>query len=223
MVDLNIIRKKFPMLAELSLQEEIEKIGQLHEFEVGDMIMDYGQFIRFIPLVVDGTIKVLRQSAESGNEIFLYYLNAGETCAMAFTCCMMHKKSEIRTIAEDKTTIISIPLKNMDEWMAKYPSWKNFIMISYNNRFHELFNALDNIAFLKMDERLLKYLANKSKTLDSRELEVTHQEIARELNASREAVSRLLKKLERANLIKLGRNKISLQKSPELLEAFALN
>ena len=223
MVDLNIIRKKFPMLAELSLQEEIAKVGQLYEFEAGDMIMDYGQFIRFIPLVVDGTIKVLRQSAESGNEIFLYYLNAGETCAMAFTCCMMHKKSEIRTVAEDRTTIISIPLKNMDEWMTKYPSWKNFIMISYNNRFHELFNALDNIAFLKMDERLLKYLANKSKTLDSRELEVTHQEIARELNASREAVSRLLKKLERANLIKLGRNKISLQKSPELLEAFALN
>ena len=96
-------------------------------------------------------------------------------------------------------------------------------MISYNSRFQELFNALDNIAFLRMDERLLKYLANKSKTLESKELEITHQEIARELNASREAVSRLLKKLERANLIHLVRNKIILTKSPEQLEDFALD
>ena len=96
-------------------------------------------------------------------------------------------------------------------------------MISYNNRFQELFNALDNIAFLRMDERLLKYLANKSRTLSSKELGITHQEIARELNASREAVSRLLKKLERANLLSLGRNKITLLKSPEQLEDFALD
>ena len=211
------------MLAELALQEAIAQVGEEHEFEPGEVIMDYGVYIRFVPLVIDGSIKVLRQSAESGNELFLYYLNAGETCAMAFTCCMMHKKSEIRTIAEDKTTIISIPLKSMEDWMSRYPSWKNFIMISYNNRFQELFNALDNIAFLRMDERLLKYLANKSRTLSSKELGITHQEIARELNASREAVSRLLKKLERANLLSLGRNKITLLKSPEQLEDFALD
>jgi CRP/FNR family transcriptional regulator, anaerobic regulatory protein len=223
MVDLNIVRKKFPMLAELALQDAIAEVGEIHEFDAGEMIMDYGDYIRFVPLVVEGTIKVLRQSAESGNELFLYYLNAGETCAMAFTCCMMHRKSEIRTIAEDKTTIISIPLKSMEDWMTRYPSWKNFIMISYNNRFQELFNALDQIAFLRMDERLLKYLANKSRTLGSKELGITHQEIARELNASREAVSRLLKKLERANLLQLGRNKILLHKSPEQLEDFSLD
>ena len=139
---------------------------------------------------------------------------------MAFTCCMMNRKSEIKTIAEDKTSIISIPLKSMEDWMSRYQSWKNFIMISYNNRFQELFNALDQIAFLRMDERLLKYIANKSRTLHSKELGITHQEIARELNASREAISRLLKKLERANLLQLGRNKIILLKSPEYLEDY---
>lgn len=223
MIDLNIVRKKFPMLAELALQHAIAEVGDIHEFDAGEMIMDYGDYIRFVPLVVEGTVKVLRQSAESDNELFLYYLNAGETCAMAFTCCMMHRKSEIKTVAEDKTTIISIPLKSMEDWMTRYPSWKNFIMISYNNRFQELFNALDQIAFLGMDERLLKYLANKARTLGSKELGITHQEIARELNASREAVSRLLKKLERANLLQLGRNKILLLKSPEQLEDFSLD
>jgi len=220
MVDINIIRKKFPLITELALQEAIAEVGEIHEFEAGSVIMDYGNHIRFVPMVIDGTIKVLRQSADTGNELFLYYLNAGETCAMAFTCCMMHRKSEIRTIAEDKTSIISIPLKNMEDWMSRFQSWKNFIMISYNNRFQELFNALDQIAFLRMDERLLKYLANKSRTIHSKELGITHQEIARELNASREAISRLLKKLERANLLQLGRNKIILLKSPEFLEDY---
>jgi len=223
MIDINIIRKKFPMLAELALQEAIAQVGEEHDFEPGETILDYGDYIRFVPLVLDGTIKVLRQSSESGHELFLYYLNAGETCAMAFTCCMMHKKSEIKTVAEDKTAIISIPLKSMEDWMTRYPSWKNFIMISYNNRFQELFNALDSIAFLRMDERLLKYLANKSRTLGNKEIGTTHQEIAKELNASREAVSRLLKKLERANLLQLGRNKITLNKTPEYLENFTLD
>ena len=142
---------------------------------------------------------------------------------MAFTCCMMHRKSEIRTVAEDEATIITIPLKSMEEWMTKYPSWKNYIMLSYNQRFQELFNALDKIAFLKMDERLLKYLASKSRTLNSKVLEITHQEIARELNASREAISRLLKKLEQSNLLSLGRNKIILNKSPEVLEDWSVD
>jgi CRP/FNR family transcriptional regulator len=223
MVEINLIRKKFPMLAESALQQEISNVGELLTFEAGETIMDYGNYIRFVPLVVEGTIKVLRQSAETENELFLYYLNGGDTCAMAFTCCMMHRKSEIRTVAEEEATIITIPLKSMEEWMTKYPSWKNYIMLSYNQRFQELFNALDKIAFLKMDERLLKYLASKSRTLNSKVLEITHQEIARELNASREAISRLLKKLEQSNLLSLGRNKIILNKSPEVLEDWSVD
>jgi CRP/FNR family transcriptional regulator len=223
MVEIQLIKKNFPEITELALQQAISNVGEIIEFEVGAVIMNYGSIIRSLPLVVEGSIKVLRQSAESDNELFLYYLNPGETCAMAFTCCMMHKKSEIRTIAEEKTKIISIPLKFMEDWMSKFPSWKNFVMTSYNKRFQELFSALDKIAFLKMDERLLKYLATKSKNLNSKELEITHQEIAKELNASREAVSRLLKKLEQFNLIKLGRNKITLVKSADQLENWSLD
>ncbi len=218
MIDIQTVRKSFPMITELALQEAIAENGEWYDFKAGDVIMDYGDYIRFVPLVVSGSVKVLRQS-ENGDELFLYYLNGGETCAMAFTCCMMHRKSEIRTIAEEDTSVISIPLKEMDDWMTRFSSWKNFVMLSYNNRFQELFNALDSIAFLKMDERLLRYLANKARTIETQEFNITHQEIARELNASREAISRLLKKLERKNLLELGRNKIKLIKSPDELEA----
>ena len=222
MVDLQIIRKKLSAINELGLQEAIAEAGELRDYAAGQTILDYGDYIRFVPIVVNGSIKVLRQS-ENGNELFLYYLNEGETCAMAFTCCMMHKKSEIKTIAEEDTTIIMVPLKSMEDWMTRFPAWKNYVMLSYNSRFQELFNALDNIAFLKLDERLLKYLSNKANITDSLELSITHQDIARELNASREAVSRLLKKLERMNLLRLGRNKITLLKSAETLASFAFD
>ncbi|WCL82709.1 Crp/Fnr family transcriptional regulator [Saprospira sp. CCB-QB6] len=213
----HLVRKSFPLLTELELQNEIVASSTLKSFEANEMLMDYGDYIRYVPLVIEGSVKVLRQS-EDGNELFLYYLNGGDTCAMAFTCCMMRRKSEIRTITEEPSQIIFIPLQKMEDWMGQYHSWREFVMTSYNNRFEELFTALDNIAFLKMDERLLRYLASKARSLGQNSLSTTHQEIARELNASREAVSRLLKKLERNKLLKLGRNRIDLLLEPEELE-----
>lgn len=217
MVDIHLLRKKIPVITELALLEEIVAVSSLIEFEHGDLLLDYGNYVRYVPIVLEGSLKVLRQSAK-GDELFLYYLNEGDTCAMAINCCMMQRKSEVRSIAEDKTTVLSIPLKFMDIWMDQYTNWKNYILSSYNKRFHELFLALDSIAFLKMDERLLKYLATKSRSQNSLILQVTHQEIAHELNASREAVSRLLKKLEHKELLQLGRHKIELKKQPTELE-----
>ena len=122
----------------------------------------------------------------------------------------MNKKSEIRTVAEEDTTIIGIPIRYMDEWMSQYQSWKNFIMRSYDNRMVELVKTIDSIAFKKMDERLLDYLEAKSEAINSRVINTTHQEIAYDLNASREAISRLLKQMEKEKLVTLGRNKIEL-------------
>jgi CRP/FNR family transcriptional regulator len=217
-MELNELKRIFPVISETKLQEIILETGTLKSYEAGDEIMHYGEYIRFVPLIVKGTIKVLRQSPDTGHEVFLYNLQAGETCAMAFTCCMMNKKSEIKTIADEATEILAIPIKKMDEWMSTFPSWKNFIMLSYNSRFHELINALDSIAFLKLDVRLIKILSKKSAQNLNKEILITHQELANELNASREAISRLLKKLEILGLIQLGRNRISLVKTAEEIE-----
>lgn len=213
-MDLNILQAlyaKFPQIAEKPLQEEIARIGKIMRFRAGQTIMDAGDYVRIIPLVLEGVIKVVRED-ESGNELFLYYLQPGETCSMSFTCCLAHKKSEIRASAEEDCIVIAIPVRYVDEWMTRYQSWKNYVMRTYDQRMMELIHTIDNIAFKRMDERLLDLLKKKAEAVGSRTILVTHQEIAYDLNASREAVSRLLKQLENEGTVRLGRNKIELTK-----------
>ncbi len=203
------IKNYFPEITELELQEKIAEYGTPIDYNPGDVIMDYGQYIRFVPMVAEGTIKVLREDDE-GNELVLYYVKEGETCAMSLTCCMANKKSAIKAVAEDDVRIIAIPVKYMDQWYTEHPSWKNFTMNTYQHRFEEMLEALDQVAFKKMDERLERYLEDKSTIQGSRTLNMSHQDIARELNTSREVVSRLLKKLEHLGRVSLGRNRIEL-------------
>jgi CRP/FNR family transcriptional regulator len=202
-----LLLKNYPQIAERELQEEIVAVGKIMQFRAGETIMDYGAYIRMIPLIIKGSIKVQREN-EDGQELFLYYLQPGETCTMTFTCCMMNKRSVIKTIAEEDTEFIGIPMRYMDPWMSKYQSWKNFVMLSYDNKMAELVETIDEIAFKKMDERLLNYLEKKVQATNSNLIQATHQEIAYDLNASREAISRLLKQLEKEGQVKLGRNKI---------------
>jgi len=206
---LKYIRDEYPQLAEKSLQEEIASVGRVVTFKSGEIILEIGSYIKSMPLIISGLIKAVREDS-ADNEIFLYYLSNGETCSMSFTCCLMNKKSEIRTIAEEDTLLISIPSKYMDEWLSKYVSWRNWVMKSYEMRMQELLKTIDSIAFQKMDERLLTYLQNKAKKLNAKIIHTTHQEIAYDLNASREAISRLLKQLENEKFVILGRNKIEM-------------
>lgn len=206
---MDLLRKHYPQLAERGLQEEIVNIGKLLFFKAGETIMDYGSYVKLIPLVIQGSLKVIREG-DNGQEVFLYYLEPGDACTMSFTCCLMNKKSQIRAVAEEDTLIIGIPVRQMDDWMTRYQSWKNFVMLSYDNRLLELVKTIDSIAFQRMDERLMQYLQRKAEVTNSKEINATHQEIAYDLNASREAISRLLKQLEKEGFLKLGRNKIVL-------------
>lgn len=206
---MDMVQNRFPQLAEPALIQEIAEHGQLMKFSAGEIIQDTGSYIRLVPLVIEGSIKVSREE-EDGREIFLYYLNGGQTCSMSFSCCMMQKKSNLRTLAEEDTTLVGIPIRYVDDWMNKYVSWKNFVMRSYDDRLNEMINTIDSIAFRRMDERLLDYLEKKSEANGGDVIRATHQEIAYDLNASREAVSRLLKQMERDGMVKLGRNQIQL-------------
>jgi len=204
-----ILRQNFPQLAEVELQREIALHGKFYTYKKGEIIVDYGHYIKLVPLLISGRIKVLREN-EEGKEILLYYLQAGESCSMSFTCCMTNKKSFIKTIAEEDTTLIGIPVQYMDDWMRRFQSWKNFVMRSYDLRMLELVKVIDSIAFTNMDKRLWEYLQKKSMTGKTDIVKVTHKEISTDLNASREAISRLLKNLEKKEKIQLGRNQITL-------------
>ena len=144
----SLLLKNFSEIAERPLQEEIVQVGRLMSYRAGEVIMEIGSYVRMVPLVVKGSVKVVREDPD-GREIFLYYLQAGEACSMSFTCCMMNKQSVIRTEAVEDTTIIGIPIQYVDRWMSQYQSWKNFIMTSYDNRLLEMVKVIDNTTYIK--------------------------------------------------------------------------
>ncbi|MAC95862.1 MAG: Crp/Fnr family transcriptional regulator [Flavobacteriales bacterium] len=201
------LQEKYAHLFEDELLEEMNQVATFKEIKAGDKLIDFGAYVRSMPLIVSGAIKVLRED-ENGDELLLYFIEAGETCAMTMTCCLGNTKSEVRAIAELDSKLIMLPVQKMEEWMGKYKSWRNFVLNSYQARMTELLNTIDKIAFLKMDERLLNYLEEKVKVSKDKFINSTHQEIAYELNTSRVVISRLLKRLENDGLIELQRNRI---------------
>lgn len=209
---INIVHivQHFPTLTERNLRNEILEKGIVFSFAAGDVLMDYGRHISHIPLIIKGGLRILREDETSGKEVFLYYLKTGDTCAMSMTCCSQKKKSEIKAIAEDNTQLIMIPVENMEIWLKKYPSWKNFIFETYQNSYEKLMTNIKAISFQKLDQRLLAYLREKAIINHKTTFQITHQEIAHELNSSREAISRLLKRMEQEQIVKLGRNFIKL-------------
>ena len=206
-----LVQQYFPHLSEPQLQDKIAEYGRLVTCQEGEVIMDFGGYIREVPLVIEGSIKVVRED-EDGNELFLYYLQSQESCSMSFSCCMMKKRSEIRAVTEEKTTFIAIPTQYVDSWITEFTSWKNFVMRTYNDRLYDLVKVIDSIAFSNMDERLLEYLEKRALATSSKTIHATHQEIAYDLNTSRVVVSRLMKKLENAGYVKGGRNQLDVLK-----------
>lgn len=192
-----------------ALLQEIEQFGTYHSFKDGDLIMDYGKYIRMMPIVLKGTVKVYRLD-DNGNEILLYYLSSSESCSMAYSCCVEAKKSEVKAIAEDDVELIAIPHVKLDDWLCKFPDWKNYIMRSFNERFIELLKSVESIAFHKLDERLIVYLKEKKRVTGSSVIKASHYLIADELSTSRVVVSRLLKQLENEKKVILYRNEIKL-------------
>ncbi|WP_299051237.1 Crp/Fnr family transcriptional regulator [uncultured Polaribacter sp.] len=201
------LKNNFGYLFEESLLNEINQVGTYKDVPEGYKMMDIGDYVRSMPLLISGAIKILREDND-GDELLLYFLEKGDTCAMTLTCCIGQTKSEIRAIAETDATLIMIPIQKMEEWSGKYKSWRNFVFESYHNRLNEMFSTIDSIAFLKMDERLLKYLKEKSRIAKDNIIHSTHQEIAYELHTSRVVISRLLKKLENLGKLELHRNHI---------------
>jgi CRP/FNR family transcriptional regulator len=201
------LQEAYGYIFEDALIEEIDEVGIYKSFKKNDVIIEIGDFLKSMPLLISGAIKVLREDNE-GDELILYFLERGDTCAMTLTCCIGNAKSEIRAIAESDTELFMIPVQKMEEWTAKYTSWRHFVFQSYQDRLSEMLDTVDTIAFMKMDERVMKYLRDKAKINRNEKLKVTHQQVAYDLHTSRVVISRILKKLELDKKIKLHRNAI---------------
>ena len=194
---------------EPDLLEEMETVSKFVSAKEGETVLDIGQISRTIPLLLEGTLKISRTDSD-GKELLLYYVNANESCAMTFTCCMQQFPSEIKATSETALKYVAIPITVMDSWMQKYSTWKSFVMRTIRSRFNELLNAIDQLAFQKMDDRLVHTLKEKSKATGSSLIHISHEQLANEMASSREVVSRLLKKLEIDNKVLLYRNQIKL-------------
>jgi CRP/FNR family transcriptional regulator len=201
----------FKEIFEPDLIKELNAKSTFSEVKSGDVILNIGETVRQIPIILKGSVKVSRID-EEGKELLLYYVNPKESCAMTFTCCMQQFPSEIKAVAEEDVEMLSVPIKVMDEWLVKFPSWKSFVMKTIHHRFNELLRTIDQIAFQKLDERLISYLKDKSKATHSTLVNLSHQQIADELATSRVVISRLLKKLENDKKLLLYRNQIKLLK-----------
>ena len=205
----DILDQAYSYIFEEALLDEIAKVAIYKEFKADDYLIEIGDYIKTMPLLLTGAIKILRED-ENGDELLLYFLERGDTCAMTLTCCMGQSKSRIRAIAETDGAMLMIPVEKMEEWLTKYKTWRNFVFDSYNVRLNEMLEAIDTLAFMNLDERLYKYLTDKAKVIGDTEIKNTHQEIAYEMHTSRVVISRLLKALEMQRKIKLHRNKIEI-------------
>lgn len=208
-LDIQTLQKHFGNTFEANLLQELAEIGNYMEVEEGFTLMRPGGYIRSVPILLSGSVKILRADAD-GREALLYYLGGLDSCAMSLTCCLDRRQSEITAMADEKTRLIAIPVEKVEEWISKYPSWKQFVFTTYQKRFEDLLSAIDQIAFHKLDERLLGLLNRKSKQCGCSVFNITHEELGQELATSREVISRLLKQLEKLGRVKLSRNKIEL-------------
>jgi CRP/FNR family transcriptional regulator len=206
----DLLRSHYPVF-ENELVEEIETTSEFRTFPANSQLMRRGQYIRSTMLILSGLVKVYREDDE-GNEFLMYYLKPGEACALSMVCAARHEASPIVAKTVSETEVLMVPIETMADWMGKYKSWYQFVIETYRSRFDELLVTIDSVAFRSMDERLEFYLKRAKDVQGKTTIEISHQEIAHELNTSREVISRLLKKMEQRGLVSLHRNAIEVLK-----------
>ncbi|CAM3068007.1 Crp/Fnr family transcriptional regulator [Flavobacterium frigoris] len=202
------LKKTFPTFSN-ELIQDIQNNASIQSFKAGDVIMRTGQYINYTMLITKGQLKVFREG-ENGGEFLMYYLQPGQACAVSMICASKSQTSQIMAKAVDDVELIMVPLSLMEKWMMEHRTWYEFVIFTYRIRFEELLEVVDSIAFRAMDERLEFYLKRHSDACGCKDLKLSHQDIATELNTSREVISRLLKKMEQRELVKLHRNHIEL-------------
>ena len=206
-----IIRDKldeyYASIFEKELIDEIVKVSILDKYKHGEILIDIGENMTHIPLILSGAVKIIRQEKQ-GDELVLYFLERGDTCAISFINCINRKESIFRAVVDIDIEAIFLPVEHIDGWLAKYKSWRHFIIDSYHFRLIEMVESIDSLAFMNMNQRLMKYLSDKAKVKQDVNLEITHQEIADDLNTSRVVVTRLLKQLHEEGKVYSTRNQV---------------
>ncbi len=191
------------------LEKEVQANSQRKNFSAETVLVQSNSYVRSIPVVLSGSIRMMRQD-EDGREILLYYIKPGESCIMSFLAGIHDDTSKISAVIEEDAEILMVPVAKASEWVKVYPEWADFIFKLYHKRFEELLSVINAVAFQKLDDRIVQLLKKKAGIYQSKEINITHQQLAEELGTTREVISRLLKQMEKQQMVTLSRNKISL-------------
>jgi CRP/FNR family transcriptional regulator len=206
-----ILREKlsdyYSNIFEEELIDEIVKVGFIEKVKSGNLMIDIGEDMTHIPLILSGVVKIIRKE-QGGEELVIYFLERGDTCAISFVNCINRKKSIFKGVVENDMEAIFLPVYKIDDWLVRFKSWRFFIIDSYHFRLIEMVESIDSLAFMNMNQRIFKYLTDKAKINRDVDLIITHQQIADDLNTSRVVVTRLLKQLHEDGKIYSTRNKI---------------
>jgi CRP/FNR family transcriptional regulator len=206
---LQLLQDHLGYVLEAGLLEEMAQVAKVRETATDEIVVNVGDHLQMIPIVIEGSIKISREN-DNSEELLLYYIEGGDTCAMSLQCCTRKIDSQIKATSMEPSLLLMFPAEYMEHWLDQYKSWRQYILDSYHTRMLELMESIDAIAFMNLDQRLLKYLFDQAKILGSVEINLTHQKVADDLHSSRVVISRLLKQLEVKGEIKLLRNKIIL-------------
>ena len=194
----------FPAL----LEQELEANSIRKTLPADTILLQENTYIRSIPIVLSGSIRVMRQDDE-GREILLYYIKPGESCIMSFLAGIHEDTSKVRAVVEEEAEVLFVPVAKASEWIRQFPEWTDFIFKLYHQRFEELLSVVNAIAFQQLDQRIMELLKKKVQIYQSSQIAITHQQLAEELGTTREVISRLLKQMEKKAMIRLSRNKIT--------------
>jgi len=204
-----LLNRIFPHINDPKLIEELAEIGQVIDLPKGYVVLDEGQYIEYIPLVLDGLIKVRRKN-EDNKEVYLYYLTSGESCAMTLSSCLKRQKSKIIANVIEPTKLLLIPSSKIFFFMKNYVNWSEFVLETFQIKFDDAISAIERLAFMNLEEQIIDLLLTKSHIYETGTISVTHEALAKDLSTSRVIVSRILKKLEKEGQVKLGHKEITI-------------
>ncbi len=204
----NPILKKLSFFSDTELQEEVFDNAKFLSVKKGDVIVKEGQYVKFLPIVLEGTIRVYQQKED--REILLYHVRAEETCTMSLAAAYFNNKSSSHGVAIEATEMLIFPSEMITKWQLKYPSWNKYVMRMFRSRYDELINSFEKIAFENINVRVIEYLRKKCETESTNKIHISHQNLALDIGTTRVVISRILKQYERENKIKLFRGVIQL-------------
>ena len=200
----------FPFSPEL--QQEIINNSKILNFKKDEVLVQEGDYMKYLPFLKTGLIKVYKEDLDLDRELLLYYVESGQTCMMSLVASLKDQKSKVNAKIEADSEVIFIPMEKVILWRRKYEEWNQWILDIFLERYSEVMDTINEITFNKIEDRIRKYLQKLSNQHNSQTIDTTHLSIANDLGTTRVVISRILKKMENDGLVELLRGKIVLKK-----------